>query len=232
MKVVIFCGGYGTRISSETKNKPKPMIKIGKIPILQHIVNYYCKFNYKNFIFLIGYKGEIIKKYFKNKKNYNIKFIDTGVGTLTAERLLRIRNEFSRDENFMLTYGDGLSNINLDQLLKFHLKNKKIATMSIVRPPSRFGEVYLSKDKRSIEKFIEKPQVSKGWINGGFFVFNSKIFKYLQRNQMLERQPFEKLIRMKNLLAFRHKNFWQCIDTLRDKEVLEKINKSKNVPWI
>ena len=232
MKVIILSGGYGTRISSETANKPKPMIKIGKLPILEHLINYYRKFGFSEFIILIGYKGAVIKNYFKNKKiNFKIKFIDTGVGTLTGERLLKIRNEIKKGENFMLTYGDGLSNINLSQLLKFHLKHKKIATLSAVRPPARFGEVYFSSDKKRIKKFQEKPQVCSGWINGGFFVFNSKIFKYLSKNQMLERQPIKKLLESKNLFAFKHNGFWQCLDTLRDKNTLEKLSKSKNVPW-
>jgi glucose-1-phosphate cytidylyltransferase len=232
MKVVILCGGYGTRISSETINKPKPMIKIGKSPILEHIINYYKKFNFDNFIILTGYKASVIKHYFKKKKkNYKIKFIDTGVGTLTGERLFKIKNEFNKNENFMLTYGDGLSNINLNSLLKFHLKHKKIATLSAVRPPARFGEIYFSKDKKRIKTFAEKPQVSTGWINGGFFVFNSKIFKFLSKDQMLERQPIEKLLKTKNLYAYKHNGFWQCLDTLRDKKTLEKLNKLKNIPW-
>ena len=232
MKVVILCGGLGTRISEETINKPKPMIKIGKFPILRHIINYYTKFGFNDFIILTGYKKHIIKNYFKNKNlNFNIKFRDTGVGTLTGERLLRIKDEFKKNENFMLTYGDGLSNINLNSLKKFHCKHKRIATLTAVRPPARFGEIYIRNEDR-VHKFIEKPQVSSGWINGGFFVFNYKIFKFLNKKQMLEREPMKKLVKSKNLHAFTHKGFWQCLDTMRDKKTLEAMAKKKKAPWL
>ena len=227
MKVVILCGGLGTRISEETVNKPKPMIKIGHLPILHHIINYFVKYDFKDFIILTGYKEQIIKKYFKKLKlNFNINFFFSGVRTQTGERLLKIKHKFSKDETFLLTYGDGLSNVNLKSLLKFHLKHKKIATLTAVRPPARFGEIYLG-EKNRITKFAEKSQVSKSWINGGFFVFNSKIFKFLKRKQMLEREPMSKLVGTKNLFAYPHTGFWQCLDTMRDKKILEEIYKKK-----
>ena len=166
MKTVILCGGYGTRLSQETRIKPKPMVKIGNIPILQHIMNIYSKHGFDNFILALGYKGYFIKKYFKNKNN-NLKLVDTGINTLTGGRLLRLKKFFKEGENFMLTYGDGLSNQNLKKLLKFHLKHKKIATMTVVRTPVRFGEVKLKGNL--VSSFKEKPQSSTAWINGGFF---------------------------------------------------------------
>lgn len=227
MKVVILCGGLGTRISEETSVKPKPMIKIGTLPILHHIINYYVKFGFTDFIILTGYKEKIIKNYFANKNiDFNITFCFTGIKTLTGERLLRIKNKFSKNETFLLTYGDGLCNVNLKSLVNFHLKHKKIATLTAVRPPARFGEIYLSR-KNLVKKFAEKAQVSTSWINGGFFVFNSKIFNFLKKKQMLEREPILKLVLSKNLFAYTHKGFWQCLDTMRDKKILENIYKRK-----
>jgi len=233
MKAVILCGGLGTRISSETVKKPKPMIKIGKIPILEHIINIYFKNNIEEIIILLGYKGNVIKKYFKGKKySKKIKFVETGLKTLTGERILKIKKLINKNENFMVTYGDGLGNINLKKLLKFHLKQKKIATLTAVRPPARFGEIYFGKNN-FVKNFKEKQQISAGWINGGFIVFRAEIFKYLKKNEMLERQPMQRLLRSKNLTAYKHKGFWQCMDTLRDKMNLENlIKESKVLPWI
>jgi glucose-1-phosphate cytidylyltransferase len=229
MKVVILCGGLGTRISEETINKPKPMVKIGRLPILHHIINYYIKFNFTDFIILTGYKANIIKNYFAKKNlNFNITFLYTGEKTLTGERLLKIKKKFSKNETFLLTYGDGLSNVDIKSLIKFHFKHKQIATLTAVRPPARFGEIYLTK-KNLIKNFVEKAQVSTSWINGGFFVFNYKIFKFLKRKQMLEREPMSKLVGTKNLFAYSHTGFWQCLDTIRDKKILEEIYKKKNL---
>ena len=231
MKTVILCGGYGTRLSQETRIKPKPMVKIGKIPILQHIMNIYSRYGFDNFILALGYKGHFIKKYFKNKKNNNLKLVDTGINTLTGGRLLRLKKFFREGENFMLTYGDGLSNQNLKKLLKFHLKHKKIATMTVVRPPVRFGEVKLKGNL--VSRFKEKPQSSTAWINGGFFVFNYKIFDFIKNDKiMLEREPMEKLQKIKKLYGYKHTGFWQCMDTLRDKNYLNKLYKSNKLAWL
>ena len=199
MKVVILCGGFGTRLSEETSIKPKPMVKIGNKPILQHIINLYCKYGFREFILALGYKGYFIKNYFikRKEKKIKVKLVDTGRATLTGGRLRRLKKLFSDNENFMLTYGDGISNQNLNKLKKFHLKHKKIATMTVVRPPVRFGEVRLKKNL--VTMFKEKPQSSASWINGGFFVFNSKIFDFIKDDKtMLEKEPLEKLQKKEN----------------------------------
>ena len=229
MKVVILCGGLGSRLSEETKIIPKPMVKIGQFPILEHVIKIYEKYGFKDFILATGYKNQIIKNYFKNKKN--IKCIFTGKTTMTGGRVLRLQNFFEPGENFMMTYGDGLTNQNLKKLVKFHLKNKKIATMTVVKPPARFGEVFLSGYK--VKKFQEKAQLNSNWINGGFFVFNYKIFNYIAADTvMLERQPLSKLAKNKQLIAFKHKGFWQCMDTMRDKGILQKMWYSRKAPWV
>jgi len=234
MKIVILCGGLGSRLSEETKLKPKPMVKVGNMPILSHIIKIYEKFGYNEFYIALGYKGHVIKKYFsKLKTKSKFHLINTGAKTLTGGRLLRLKKYFKKDENFMLTYGDGLSGQNISKLVKFHLKNKKIATMTIVRPPVRFGEVKINKN--IIKRFREKPQISSSWINGGFFVFNSKIFDLIKNDQtMLERKPLEKLSQKRQLCGFKHYGFWQCMDTLRDKKFLENIYKKnkKKSPWL
>ena len=233
MKTVILCGGKGTRLGFETKIIPKPMAKIDNEPIVLHIMNYYMKFGFNEFILALGYKGNVIKSYFNKKKNkfpYKVKCVDTGRNTLTGGRLLRLKKYLIKEKNFMLTYGDGLTNQNLKALEKFHIKNKKIATMTIVRPPVRFGEVKLKGNL--IKNFKEKPQINNSWINGGFFVFNNDIFKYLGKgNEMLERKPLEKLSEKKQIIGFKHLGFWQCMDTPRDKEYLIKLLKKKNAPW-
>lgn len=197
MKVIILCGGYGTRISEETKIKPKPMVKIGKFTLVEHIMHIYNYYGYNEFILALGYKGYYIRKYFKKKKSLKIKLINTGIKTLTGGRLLRLKKFIKPGENFMLTYGDGISNQNLKQLLNFHLKHKKIATMTIVRPPVRFGIVEVRKNL--IIKFTEKPHSKSEWINGGFFVLNYKIFDFIKNDQtMLEREPIASLRKKKN----------------------------------
>ena len=235
MKVVILCGGFGTRLSEETSIKPKPMVKIGNKPILSHIINFYAKYGFKEFILALGYKGYYIKKYFKdykNKKNkIKIQLVDTGRHTLTGGRNLRLKKYFDKNENFMVTYGDGISNQNLKKLKNFHLKHKKIATMTVVRPPVRFGEVKLKGNM--ISYFQEKPQSGKLWINGGFFVFNSKIFDFIKNDKtMLEQEPLQKLKNKKNLYAFKHTGFWQCMDTLREKNYLNKLYKENKLKWL
>ncbi len=233
MKVVILCGGYGTRLAEETKIRPKPMVKIGKLPILIHLMNYYSSFGYNEFILALGYKGDYIKKFFKNykKKKFQITLVDTGKGSLTGGRLLRLKKYLTNEKSFMVTYGDGLSNINIDRLNEFHKKHRKIASLSAVRPPARFGELFIKKEV--VSEFKEKPQTSENWINGGFFVFNKEIFDYLKNDKtILEREPFQKLSKKKELMAFKHYGFWQCMDTLRDKILLNQIWKSKKIPWI
>jgi len=232
MKVVILCGGKGSRLSEETHSKPKPMVKIGLKPILSHIINIYAYHGYKEFIFLLGYKGQVIKKYFsKHFPNLNFRFINTGIKTGTGGRILKIKKYFSKNENFMLTYGDGVSNQNIKKLAKYHITHKKIATMTVVRPPARFGVVKLNGNK--IKFFAEKPQTSLGWINGGFFVFNQKIFKFIKKfDEMLEKKPLELLSKKNQLIAYKHKGFWQCMDTLRDKNQLDNLIKNKQAPWM
>tara|TARA_Y100000389_G_C17454604_1_gene517226 strand:+ start:2144 stop:2839 length:696 start_codon:yes stop_codon:yes gene_type:complete len=230
MKVVILAGGKGTRISEYTSSIPKPMVPIGSKPILEHIINYYIKFGFKDFIIATGYKHSIIKDYFK-KKNViaKINVINTGVETLTGLRLKKLTKELK--ETFMLTYGDGLSNINLKKLLNFHKKSKKKITLTAVHPPARFGELSISKG--IVTNFEEKPQLQKGWINGGFFVVEPEFLKLIgNKNIMLERSPLTKAVNTKNLAAYKHKGFWFCMDTLRDKKVLDGMIKSKNTPWL
>jgi len=227
MKVIILAGGMGTRISEYTKIIPKPMIKIKNKPILHHIMEHYAKYGYKDFYIALGYKGNIIKKYFKNKKikDWKINLIDTGKKTMTGGRLKKFNN-IIKDETFMLTYGDGLSDVNLKKLLTFHKKNKKIATLTAVRPPARFGAVKIRGNK--ITYFKEKSKLDEGWINGGFFVMEPQIFKFLKNNKTyLEREPLITLSKKNELFAYKHRGFWQCMDTKRDKDLLEKVFKVK-----
>jgi glucose-1-phosphate cytidylyltransferase len=229
MKVVILCGGLGSRLSEETIKIPKPMIKIGELPILSHIIKIYEKFGFTEIILATGYKSEIIERFYSNKKN--ISCVYTGLKSMTGGRLLRLKKYFSSNENFMLTYGDGLSSQNIKKLCHFHNSHEKIGTMTAVKPPARFGEIFLKKNQ--VLSFEEKPQLSSNWINGGFFVFNSKIFNYISdNNTMLEREPFQRLAQEKELMAYKHYGFWQCMDTLRDKILLNKIYNSKKIPWL
>ena len=233
MKVVILCGGRGTRLAEETKIIPKPLVKVGNKPILLHIINYYKKFGIKNFIIATGYKGILIKKYFEKKKikKLNIQIVDTGLNTLTGGRLLRLKKYLSDQQNFMLTYGDGLSDVDLNKSLKFHLRHKKVATLTAVRPPVRFGE--LSLKVNDVTQFREKLQSKSGWINGGYFIFNKRIFLYLKKDsEMLEKEPMSLLVKNKELKAYKHSGFWQCMDTMRDKKYLNDILKRKKAKWI
>ena len=237
MKIIILAGGKGTRISEFTKTIPKPMIKIGKKPILIRIIEHYLKFGKKDFYIALGYKSNVVQNYFKNFKKFDQPFIFlinkkkititlsfTGKNTLTGGRIKRMKRFINKDENFMFTYGDGVSNVNLRNLEKFHLKNKKIITVTAVRPPARFGEITIKNNR--VNTFKEKPQVTEGWINGGFFVANYKFFKFIKGDRtILEREPLEKAAKLKQLFAFKHKGFWKCMDTLRDKHVLEQIYK-------
>ena len=246
---VILAGGFGTRISEKTKIIPKPMIYIGNEPILIHIIKKYHRAGIESFIIATGYKFNIINDFFKlrcfnlkkiyknsysfdykiKKKIIKIKVIFTGHTTLTGTRILKIR-KYIKTKTFFLTYGDGLSDVNLKKLLFFHNKHKKIATITAVRPPVRFGELVIKNDL--VTSFKEKPQLKDGWINGGFFVFKDSFFKIIskKKNVMLERQPLESLTKKQKLIAYKHKGFWQCMDTLRDYNILKKLNK-KNAPW-
>ena len=226
MKLVILAGGKGTRLSEYTKKIPKPMVPIKKKPILCHIIDHYRKYAVKDVIIATGYKHKIIQNYFKKNiyNDMNIRIVNTGLNTLTGLRVKKLQKFFLKGENFYLTYGDGVSNVNINKLLKFHIKHKKIATLTAVRPPARFGEVEIKKSK--IITFEEKPQLTRGWINGGFFVFNYKLFSFLNnKNSMLERGAIQKIINKKNFMAYQHNGFWMCMDTSRDKELLEKIIK-------
>ena len=237
MKVAILAGGKGTRLSELTKSVPKPMIKIGGIPILVHIINIYLKYGFKDFYILVGFKSKIIKKFFKNfkksnkpfifksnKKNCNITIIDSGKYSMTGGRLKKIDIHLKENENFMFTYGDGVSNLNIKKLISFHNHNKKMVTVTAVRPPARFGEILIKKNL--VKSFKEKPQVAQGWINGGFFIANKKFLKYIKNdNTILEKNPLEKIAKKKQLSVFKHYKFWKCMDTLRDKNELEKIYK-------
>ena len=230
MKTVILCGGYGTRLSEETVIKPKPMVKIGDKPILEHIMNIYKYYGYNQFVLALGYKSEYIKKFYKNKNKKNINLVYTGKDTKTGGRLLRLKNYLKDEKTFMLTYGDGVSNINIKKALQFHNNHGKIATITAVRPPVRFGELKINKNK--VKSFKEKPQVGQGWINGGFFIFNNEILDFIKNDQtMLEREPLEKLTNTGQLMAFEHKGFWKCMDTIRDKILLNKLWNKGNALW-
>ena len=226
MKVIILAGGMGTRISEYTKTIPKPMIKIKDKPLIHHIMDHYAKYGHKDFYIALGYKGNVIKNYFKKKifSKWNINLIETGKKTMTGGRLKKFK-KLMNNERFLLTYGDGLSNVNIKKLIKFHKQNKKISTLTAVRPPARFGAIKIKGNK--VVYFKEKSKLDDGWINGGFFVMEPKIFDYIKGNQtFLEREPLVNLSKKKNLTAFKHSGFWQCMDTKRDKDLLEKIFKN------
>lgn len=231
MKTVILAGGQGTRIPEYTKKIPKPMIKVAGAPLLTHIMKFYQSYGFNEFIIAVGYKGHIIKNYYKNSKEFkNLKVVDTGNHTMTGGRILRLKKLFSINENFFLTYGDGLSNVNLKKLLNFHIKSKKIATLTAVHPPVRFGELKIRKN--NVLKFEEKPESISTWINGGFFVLNYKIFKSIRNDQTnFEKSSLELLSKKKNLAAFKHNGFWKCMDNLGDKNFLEKLFKQKKFKW-
>ena len=221
MKVVILAGGKGSRLSELTKKIPKPMVKIKNRPIIIHIMEHYAKYGFKDFIIAAGFKSKIIKNFFKKKKkDWKVQVVDTGINTLTGGRIKRLRKHLNK-ERFFLTYGDGVSNVNLKKLLTFHINKKAIATLTAVRPPARFGAIKIVKNKVTV--FREKSNLDVGWINGGFFVFENEIFNFINSDKtVLEETPLTKLGKSRKLFAFKHKNFWQCMDTIRDKEILEK----------
>ncbi len=230
MKVIILAGGLGSRLSKYTSSIPKPMVKIGNIPIIEHIMNIYVKNGFDDFIIAAGYKGEVIKKYFYKNNKFNVKVINTGQKTLTGGRILRLK-KLINNERFMLTYGDGIANINLKRLLSFHIKNKKMITVTAVRPPARFGVIEIKKNL--VIDFKEKIQMRHGWINGGFFVVEPNFMELIKNdNSILEREPLEKASQNKQLVAFKHHKFWQCMDTNRDKEHLESLLKNNHADWL
>ncbi len=236
MKVVILAGGLGTRLSEETKKKPKPMVNIGKDPILLHIIKIYSRFNFNKFIIAGGYKINFIKEFFKKRKikNLDIKVINTGNKSMTGGRIYRLK-KYLKDDKFMLTYGDGLANIDLNKLIRFHNNSKKIATLTVVRPPARWGHVTIK--KKLITKFEEKNQLNEGWINGGFFVFEKNFFDFYKNfkkkeSVVLESDILPKLSKKKQLSAYQHLGFWKCMDTLRDKIYLTELFKKKRIPWM
>ncbi|HOZ68233.1 MAG TPA: glucose-1-phosphate cytidylyltransferase [Chitinophagaceae bacterium] len=255
MKIVILAGGLGTRLTEETTVRPKPMVEIGGKPILWHIMKLYAHYGYNDFIICLGYKGHIIKEYFINYYLYNsdltvevssnnlevhystsesfkVTLVDTGIDTNTAGRIQRIQ-KYVGDEQFMLTYGDGVSNIDIPELLKFHKSHGKLATLSSIRMPGRFGNLETN-EKGIVNRFEEKPDGDGMWINGGFFVLNPGIFKYLEGNMdnvQLEREPMGQIARDGELAAYRHKGFWKCMDALRDKIELEELWQNGNAPW-
>lgn len=226
MNIVILAGGLGSRLSEITKTIPKPMVKINGKPILVRIMKHFAKYGFKNFYIALGYKGKVIKKYFaKNNFGWNINLINTGKKTMTGGRLRRL-TKYLKKETFLMTYGDGLSDVNLNKLLKFHRKNNKLVTLTAVRPPARFGNLKIK--GHNVEYFREKFNTDEGWINGGFFVIEPEFLKYIKNDKTyLEKEPLEILAKKKQLIAFKHKHFWQCMDTLRDKINLEKILKQK-----
>ena len=252
MKVAILAGGVGSRLSEETEVKPKPMVEIGGMPILWHIMRHYSHYGHNEFVIALGYKGSVIKKYMvdycslssnltvklktgdirvhdSDKPDWTVDLVDTGTETLTGGRIKRLAPQLG-NETFMLTWGDGVSDVNLEELLKFHRSHGKLATMTAVRPPARFGHLEFDGDK--IASFTEKPQTQEGWINGAFFVLEPKVFDYIEGDTtQWEKAPLENLAAEGQLMAYRHSSFWQCMDTLRDKKLLQSLWDSGNPPW-
>jgi glucose-1-phosphate cytidylyltransferase len=253
MKIIILCGGLGTRLSEETQVKPKPMVEIGGRPILWHIMKIYERHGFNDFMLALGYKGEVIKDYFLNyharlsdltvhlkngqidysnptAEDWRVSLIDTGASTMTGGRLLRLKNHLQSGGTFMLTYGDGVSDVDLTALMTFHRSHGRLATVTAVRPPVRFGE--LSIEQNRVTKFQEKPQAVEGWINGGFFVFEPSVFDFISDDAtMLEREPLEQLAEKDELMVYQHEGYWQCMDTVRDKATLEDLWVSDQAPW-
>ncbi len=252
-KIVLLAGGLGTRLSEETELRPKPMVQVGEYPILWHIMKYFACFDFKDFYVALGYKEEVIKEYFASyhqtfgsmmvnlatgqtvnfsrpPEDWRVHLVSTGLSTQTGGRVKRVREYVSDGEPFIVTYGDGLADINVRALLDFHKSHGRLATVTAVRPPARFGAINFDGDR--VESFSEKPQAGEGWINGGFLVFNPGIFDYLtQDSDSLEREGLEKIAEQGELMAYRHDGFWQCMDTQRDKYYLESLWQSGGAPW-
>ena len=253
MKVVIFAGGLGTRLSEYTGTIPKPMVSVGGKPIIWHIMNLYAKQGFKEFVVALGYRSDVIKNYFasykssmddykidlKNgeievingvKEDWKISLIDTGELTMTGGRLKRLK-DYIKDDSFLLTYGDGLSDVNISEVIKLHKDNESLITMTAVHPPARFGEVEIS-DNSKVVSFEEKPQLKEGWINGGFFVVEPEFLDLIDGDhQMLEQEPLNRASMSGRLSAYKHDGFWQCVDTKRDLELLEKMHQSNEGIW-
>lgn len=252
MKVAILAGGLGTRLAEETETKPKPMVEIGGKPIIWHIMKHYSHYNFNEFVIALGYKAEVIKKYMVDycslnsnltvslrngeikmhggdKPDWTVDLIDTGINTNTGGRIKRLA-PYIGNETFMLTWGDGVSDINLEELLAFHRSHGKLATLTAVRPPARFGHLELNGEQ--ISEFSEKPQTREGWINGAFFVLEPEIFDYIEGDDtQWEKAPLENLAKDGQLMAYKHSSYWQCMDTLRDKRRLESLWDTGNAPW-
>lgn len=252
MKVGILAGGLGTRLSEETEIKPKPMVEIGGQPIIWHVMKHYAQYGYTDFSIALGYKGEYIKRWMRDfcslhssmtvktgtgevtvhdqhSEDWSVDLVDTGDGTATGGRIKRLQPWVGND-TFMLTWGDGVSNVDLDKLLAFHKAHGKLATLTTVRPPARFG--HLEFDGDQVIEFAEKPQTAEGWINGAFFVLEPGIFDYIEGDAtQWEKEPLEGLAADGQLMAYRHTSFWQCMDTIRDKKLLEKLWQEGNPPW-
>ena len=231
VQVVILAGGFGTRLSEETDLIPKPMVRIGNIPILQHIINFYSGFGHRDFVVALGYKANVIIEYFELAKNskLNVKLVDTGLETSTGGRIKKLVEIL--DDEFMLTYGDGLSNVNLDDLLAHHRRFGKMATVTAVRPPARFGTIEISNGV--VSRFAEKDPQDSGWINGGFFCLNKKVCDFiLDSSTSFESEPLKNLVEIQELSAYEHHGWWQPMDTLRDKRTLESIWDKGDAPWL
>lgn len=253
MKVGILAGGVGTRLSEETAIRPKPMVDVGDRPIIWHIMMHYSYYNYREFVIALGYRGEYIKKYFADYCNlegnlriktgngevqrhenahnpgWTVDLIDTGAETLTGGRIKRLA-PYLGNQTFLLTWGDGVSNVDMDELVKFHRSHGKLATLTAVRPTARFGHLDLDGDR--VMEFSEKPQTSEGWINGAFFVLEPGVFDYIDGDHTAwEREPMERLAKDGQLMAYKHEGFWQCMDTLRDKKLLNDLWDSGESPW-
>lgn len=225
--VAILCGGKGMRMGSE--DLPKPLFKVGGEPILWHIMKIYNSFGCKNFILLLGYKKEKIIEYFKNNKEWNIKFLDTGLNTNTGGRIKRAQ-ELIKSDFFFATYGDGLANLNLRDVFNFHLRHKKIATLTSVRPYSPFGIMSIDSHTNIITHFQEKP-VLDHWVNGGFFIFSQEVFRYIKADDVLERDTLIRLTKNRELVAYKHNGFWECMDTYKDNLLLNQLWNSDKAPW-
>lgn len=252
MKVALLAGGYGTRLAEETEIRPKPMVEIGGYPILWHIMMHYYHYGYNEFAIALGYKGDYIKRWMKdfaslnghltvetatgkitshnaNNPAWKVDLVETGLTTLTGGRIKRLQ-PWLGDETFMLTWGDGVSDVDLNKLLEFHKSHGKLATMTAVRPPARYGHMEFEGDQ--IMRFTEKPQTSEGWINGAFFVLEPGVFDYIDGDQIMwEEEPLERLAADGQLMAYRHTSFWQCMDTLREKHLLERMWQEGSPPW-
>ncbi len=252
MKVAILAGGVGSRLAEETETKPKPMVSIGDQPILWHIMQHYAHYGLREFVVALGYKGHVIKRYFMEYRSlasdmtvdlgsgavrlerpglpdWTVELIDTGVRTQTGGRIKRLAPHIG-DEPFMLTWGDGVADVDLDRLLAFHRSHGRIATMTAVRPPARFGHIVLDGD--AVAEFSEKPQTGEGWINGAFFVLEPAVFDYIAGDDThFEREPLERLAKDGQLMAYRHYSFWQCMDTLRDRRLLQELWDDGRAPW-